>query len=181
MALDTSIPTPPPLLVFLFLAIHLYPLMLYPSLFWNIVSVIRATFIFSAVSSDSRLLILPFAPLMLIVAIFRSLFFLIRLRLFFVLGSSSAFRSFLLLFCLPTFHVGSTAVGQVLSTPAFSFCLVFVVVGFSCWLFSLPTCVVGSTATLQVGSTPALFLLFVLLVSVVQVFSTPVFSRSLVK
>ena len=81
--LDTSIPTPPPLLVFfLFFAIHLYPFMLILLFPPSFVSDISAISIFSVWSRDSRLLIFPLIPRTLIAAIFIVLFFLI-LGLFF--------------------------------------------------------------------------------------------------
>ena len=70
------IPTPPPFL-FLFLAIHLYPLMLICWFFSSLVSVIRATSAFVAVRSDSILVVLLLIPLTFTVIIVSCLFFLI--------------------------------------------------------------------------------------------------------
>ena len=67
---------------------------LYP---FSIVFVIRATVIFTVYSRDSRLLICPFIPLMLMLSVVISLFFLILFlsfnHLFFVGGVSGGFSS----------------------------------------------------------------------------------------
>ena len=83
---DTRMPTPPPVLFFLFFPIHLYPLMFIFCFSGSLVSVISAIWALVACSIDSRLFIFPFIPLTLHVTIVRFLFFLIRFLLLLLLA-----------------------------------------------------------------------------------------------
>ena len=93
---DIRIPTPPPLLLFLGFSAQRYPFIEIWSFLFIIVSVRRAIVICSVWSRDSRLLIFPFRPLTLTVA----------MVIFFVFPYSLSFNP-ILCFILIFTHVGS--------------------------------------------------------------------------